>query len=1048
MKKYFMGIVAFIMAMNFLFCVLGCKEAEVSPDVNAPTEVTELTATSNNGCLILSWVNPLDKDFFYVEVSMTPAVGSLSTPVILGNNISNLTVAGLSIGSEYTFTIKAFDTKLNCSEGVTVSAFLRDESDMIPPAEVTKLSAVSKDESLILSWVNPLDNDFSGVEVSMTPAEGSLATPVTLGKTVTSFTTAGLKVGQEYSFKVRTVDTRLNYSEGETVAAVVKDESDKTAPANVTELQAINKDSSVLLTWVDATDEDIYGYEVTWKTATPISRSASMAEDSIMVAPGSKGCFVNNLVNDVEYSFTVKSVDKSGNKSDGASTTVTPSIIEKSALQVELVPRITEKTNQDVVVAINATTDAASKIKKITYVEGIEAKIDDVLNGTDVTAEKEIVVKENCSYTVAVTDTAGRRELDFITIENIDKTPTSPVSNLVAGYSYSSQKITISWVNPTDEDFAGTIVSYFKSDVNPEHIHTDVSKDTTSFEIPNIEGDNSGYVIYLRPKDDVGNTAEAKIITLLAEPAPVVTNISIDKTHFDSNMADRNIEVSIDGYNFDKLTSLNIYVLDGIAYAGEVEATFDSENNTATATIKAPTPSNPTDEGKVYTVIAEINGIKYSDASASFVVSKPARVTEFVLDKTEITSSVSEKVTATIKGKNFDILGETKVAFFDSNDEEIEAKTVIVPSGNNTSANEFTVENIMVPVDKEETYKVVVIIDGVKQEVATTLKVYPKPVIDKIQIPDASISYAGQILPVTIFGKNFTTPGTTESYFISDDVKNITIINDVMLVGEVVCPSEVGETKVVITTSVTPNDGTIKVVSQDKCFAPGDIILTDGSRVSVNDVDSYTIDENNKPIGVIASAPYGGARGKAIGLTKVVKGSQNQLSFTGSDGTAGCKTSLEGIIVKFSGSTKGFTFKGDFDGSDNWAYICSIDPNGTANAEANYPAFNYANNYGSKEGITGKYATGWYLPTAVDLYDLGKNNKDVVQKSLDKAGGFLYADIGYDIYGNKINCTYLTGSQSDYRSDFIIDVETNGYIDDYFKWFSYNVVFFHDVIAE
>jgi hypothetical protein len=54
MKKYFMGIVAFIMAMNFLFCVLGCKEAEVSPDVNAPTEVTELTATSNNGCLILS----------------------------------------------------------------------------------------------------------------------------------------------------------------------------------------------------------------------------------------------------------------------------------------------------------------------------------------------------------------------------------------------------------------------------------------------------------------------------------------------------------------------------------------------------------------------------------------------------------------------------------------------------------------------------------------------------------------------------------------------------------------------------------------------------------------------------------------------------------------------------------------------------------------------------------------------------------------------------------------------------------------------------------
>ena len=40
--------------------------------------------------------------------------------------------------------------------------------------------------------------------------------------------------------------------------------SDKTAPADVTELTATNKDASVLLTWKDVTDEDIYGYEVTW----------------------------------------------------------------------------------------------------------------------------------------------------------------------------------------------------------------------------------------------------------------------------------------------------------------------------------------------------------------------------------------------------------------------------------------------------------------------------------------------------------------------------------------------------------------------------------------------------------------------------------------------------------------------------------------------------------------------------------------------------------------------------------------------------------------
>ena len=93
--------------------------------------------------------------------------------------------------------------------------------------------------------------------------------------------------------------------------------SDKTAPADVTELTAINKDASVLLTWTDATDEDIYGYEVTWNKNTPINRSAAMEANSMMVAPGANGCYISNLTNGTEYAFTVKSVDTSGNKSAG-----------------------------------------------------------------------------------------------------------------------------------------------------------------------------------------------------------------------------------------------------------------------------------------------------------------------------------------------------------------------------------------------------------------------------------------------------------------------------------------------------------------------------------------------------------------------------------------------------------------------------------------------------------------------------------------------------------------------------------------------------------
>ena len=140
--------------------------------------------------------------------------------------------------------------------------------------------------------------------------------------------------------------------------------------------------------------------------------------------------------------------------------------------------------------------------------------------------------------------------------------------------------------------------------------------------------------------------------------------------------------------------------------------------------------------------------------------------------------------------------------------------------------------------------------------------------------------------------------------------------------------------------------------------------------------------------------------------------------------------------------------KGDFDGSDNWDYIRSIDPEGVKNPEVNYPAYNFAINYGTKADITGKYKDGWYLPTTIDLYDLSINNIGVVQKSLDKAGGFNYSGIDYDVNGNEIGCSYLTGSQSDYRSDFIMQVYISGTVSQYFKWDCCNVVFFHDIIAE
>ena len=867
------------------------------------------------------------------------------------------------------------------------------QDDSVAPADVTELVITASNGSAVLNWKNPADADFAGVQVAMSPAEGTLKNAVVLGKDVVSLDVSGITIGKEYTFTVKAFDESLNYSEGVEAKATVADTSDKTAPANVTELTATNKDASVLLTWTDATDEDIYGYEVTWNKKAPINRSAAMEANSMMVAPGAKGCYISNLTNGTEYAFTVKSVDTSGNKSEGVTKTITPSIIEKSALQITLEPNTTERTNQDVVITVNATTDSASKIKKITYVEGTESKIDTVLAGIDITESKEITATENTTFTVAVTDTAGRRELDFITVDNIDKTAPSQVGNFSAGYSCIAKQISLSWINPVQSDYDGTIISYYKT--GSQDINTiECPKDASSYVIENIEADDSEYTIDIATKDDIGNIGNVYTVKLQAIQTAKIENISLDRTHLDTIMENRDINVTISGSNFDLITSLWVQVFDG---SSSVElnknVSIDLEKNTATATIKAPVPTTPTDEGTIYTVNVIVDGLSGIDAEANFVVSKPADVTEVVLSQNQLQVGSEEKITATIKGFNFDIPSEIKVKLFDSKDIEYVQSTVTVPFEGDFNATEFSVD-IPVP-DVDGIYKVVVSFDNVNDYSATTLQIYDSPTIESITIPTAGISYGGNKVPITIIGKNFTAPGVDSGSFTGNGagITNFVIKSDTKVVAEVICPYVSGITEVIVDCGETSKTVDFKVVELEKCFEIGDIILTDGTKVSVNDVETYTIDENNKPIGVIGALAYGGGVGKIVGLQK----SAVALEWA-KVGTIGEQTLFEEIICIASDSNdyvNNVTFTGDLDGSDNWEEICKVDPVGTPDAANNYPAFNFALSYGTTSGLIGTdYVNGWYVPSVAEVCEVSKN-KDVIQNSLTIARGFIF---GFERY--------------------------------------------------
>lgn len=657
---------------------------------------------------------------------------------------------------------------LGCKQEVEIP------SDKTAPADVTELTVTAADGNAVLEWKNPADPDFAGVQISISPAEGTLKNAVSLGKDVVSFDVSGLTIGKEYTFTVKAFDTSLNYSEGAEAKVTVADPSDKTAPADVTELTATNKDASVLLTWTDATDKDIYGYEVTWK-ATVESRAAVMEANSMMVAPGLEGCFISNLTNGTEYTFTVKTVDTSLNKSSGVAATITPKAI---VAPVSLVPSTTEKTNQDVTVNVEINPEIAEKVEQILYGSGIKTSLKNL--SKDITNEKSFSVEQNSSNTVATIYKDGTFDFYYIVIPNIDKTAPAKVENVKTTYSKETGKITLSWENPTDEDFVGTKIVYGLKD-SEETTTLTFDKDTTETVLENIKTDTEGtYTVEIFTRDDVGNESDVKT-----------------------------------------------------------------------------------------------------------------------------------------------------------------------------------------------------------KEIPMTI-----PSITSLSIPVAGISYAGQMLPVTIKGENLDS-GLLYLETTGATLQNITAISSTKITAEIPCPSTVGTSEVTVTYGESSASANLKVVETERCFAVGDVLLTDGTRIKAENAQ-YAV-PSGKAFAVIAYAPYGGGTGKAIGLQK----SGNYLVWA-KDGTTGYNTNFIDIQADFNGtSSDGYTFTGDLDGSDNWDYICKIDPEGTLDAATNYPVFNFALSYGTTAGLTETdYETGWYVPSVAEVYEVYKN-KAVIQTSLDVAKGFTFKTFYY-----------------------------------------------------
>ena len=187
---------------------------------------------------------------------------------------------------------------------------------------VYNVKTASNTEKIILGWQVPAANYF-GVQVSMEPKAGTLASPKKCAATEKSLLVEGLQANTEYSFTFTALDSEGNLGSETTTIQIKTAETtapDTTPPEEVTNLKLKVADGIAELTWIDSVSEDVFGYEITYdsKKIEYASRSAftAMAENTVFVSPGTQK-YEFEVDTGNEYSFTIKAVDTSGNKSEG-----------------------------------------------------------------------------------------------------------------------------------------------------------------------------------------------------------------------------------------------------------------------------------------------------------------------------------------------------------------------------------------------------------------------------------------------------------------------------------------------------------------------------------------------------------------------------------------------------------------------------------------------------------------------------------------------------------------------------------------------------------
>ena len=421
-------------------------------DTTAPAPVVLSVAPGDtNDSVVITWTDPTDDDFSHIVLSWTPVDGGETQTLRIDAGVGTATITGLVPDGNYTFTAVAVDTAGNESErGPTTQRI-----DDTPPAQVTLTVAPgTTNDSVIVTWTDPTDTDFSHVLIYWAVDGGTPGDPLRVERGVETATVTGLGSG-DYTFTAVTVDTANNMS---AMSAGVQGAADTTAPAQVTLTVARGTtNESVIVTWTDPTDTDFSHVLIYW-----VAAGSTTPGDPLRVDGGVETATVTGLGSS-DYTFTAVSVDAVGNESamstgvQGAADTTPPALVTLAvapgATTDSVVVTWTDPTDTDFShillywVAAGSTTPGTPR--------RINADVE--------TATITGLGSGNYTFTaVSVDDLDNESEMSAgvqrIT-DTVDTTAPARVALTVAPGT-TNESIIVTWTDPPDTDFSHIVLTW------------------------------------------------------------------------------------------------------------------------------------------------------------------------------------------------------------------------------------------------------------------------------------------------------------------------------------------------------------------------------------------------------------------------------------------------------------------------------------------------------------------------------------------------------------------------------------------------------------